>query len=58
MANLGWYRPRPGDVITDRFDSQQKTVEAVDGKRVAVVFFAGPELKRGWLLKRNVSFVR
>jgi hypothetical protein len=59
LAHVGIYRPRAGDVILDRYDRTEKTVEAVDGDRLRVVFFDDQgAVRRGSLVRWPVSFVR
>lgn len=58
LARLGYYRPVVGDVVLDRYDRREVTVEAVDDRRVHVAFFVGDRVRRGSLLRKNVGFVR
>lgn len=59
LSKVGLYRPRPGDVVRDRYDRTLKTVERATADRVEVVWFdLGGALRRGSLLRRNAEFVR
>lgn len=58
LSIAGIYFPRAGDVVIDRYDAREKTVEAVEGQRVSVAFFDGATLRRGSLLRRSIVFAR
>ncbi len=58
LARLGSYHPAPGDVVLDRFDRIEKTVESVAGDRVSVEFFDVSGLRRTSLPRRSIAFVR
>lgn len=58
LARLGFYRPVPGDVVLDRYDGREKTVDTVQGERIVVAYFDFKGLQRASLLRRSVVFVR
>ncbi len=58
LARVGFYRPRPGDVVLDRYDRIEKTVLSVEGNRLHVAFACGAETRTGTLIKWPSIFVR